>query len=135
MSCSQLILPVQYMHKQVVYTCAFEDPVGCVYRLHVSPAHTDSQASQKYIMHCTCSYMIVCLGKHLQTCTMYMCNCIMVTVTCTQVVLHVCLGKHLYNYRSLALLGACAYNSTGRKYAPISEMRLITHVIIMTFLE
>ena len=29
-------------------------------------------------------------------------------------------------YRSRALLGACAYNSTGRKYAPISEMRLIT---------
>ena len=27
------------------------------------------------------------------------------------------------------------YNSTGRKYAPISEMRLITNIIIMTFLE
>ena len=38
-------------------------------------------------------------------------------------------------YRSRALLGACAYNSTGRKYAPISEMRLITNIIIMTFLE
>ena len=37
-----------------------------------------------------------------------------------------------YIYRSHALLGACACNSTGRKYAPISEMRLIT---IMTFLE
>ena len=34
------------------------------------------------------------------------------------------LGVHRV-YRSRALLGACAYNSTGRKYAPISEMRLI----------
>ena len=41
----------------------------------------------------------------------------------------------LVTYRSRALLGACAYNSTGRKYAPISEMRLITHIIIKTFLE
>ena len=32
-------------------------------------------------------------------------------------------------YRSRALLGACAYNSTGRKYAPISKMRLITNDI------
>ena len=32
-------------------------------------------------------------------------------------------------YRSRALLGACAYNSTGRKYAPISEMRLIANDI------
>ena len=38
----------------------------------------------------------------------------------------------LTTYRSRTLLGACTYNSTGRKYAPISEMRLIT---IMTFLE
>ena len=36
---------------------------------------------------------------------------------------------------SRALLGACAYNSTGRKYAPISEMRLIMNILIMTFLE
>ena len=28
-------------------------------------------------------------------------------------------------YHSRALLGACAYNSTGRKYVPISEMHLI----------
>ena len=40
--------------------------------------------------------------------------------------------RHL-QYRSCALLGACAYNSTGRKYAPITEMRLITHKIITTF--
>ena len=39
------------------------------------------------------------------------------------------------SYRSRALLGACTCNSTGRKYAPISEMCLITHIIIMTFLE
>ena len=32
-------------------------------------------------------------------------------------------------YRSRALLGTCTYNSTGRKYAPISEMRLITNDI------
>ena len=32
-------------------------------------------------------------------------------------------------YRSRVLLGACAYNSTGRKYAPISEMRLIMNDI------
>ena len=30
-------------------------------------------------------------------------------------------------YRSCALLGTCAYNSTGRKYAPMSEMRLINY--------
>ena len=34
-------------------------------------------------------------------------------------------------YRSRAVFGACAYNSTGRKYAPISEMRLITNTIII----
>ena len=34
-----------------------------------------------------------------------------------------------YTYRSRALLGACSYNSTGRKYVPISEMRLITNDI------
>ena len=30
-------------------------------------------------------------------------------------------------YRSRALLGPCAYNFTGRKYAPISEMHLVTN--------
>ena len=40
-------------------------------------------------------------------------------------------------YRIVARYKAHApiYNSTGRKYAPISEMRLITNIIIMTFLE
>ena len=36
----------------------------------------------------------------------------------------ICMG-----YCSHALLGTCAYNSTGRKYTPISEMRLITNDI------
>ena len=46
-----------------------------------------------------------------------------------------CVLGSLYEYRSGTLLGACAYNSTGRKYAPISEVRLILNIIIMTFLE
>ena len=45
---------------------------------------------------------------------------------------HIISENRQFNYRSRALLGACAYNSTGRKYAPISEMRLIMN---MTFLE
>ena len=51
-----------------------------------------------------------------------------------QYLLCVCAGSmvamlsHMHSYRSRALLGACAYNSTGRRYAPISEMRLITNI-------
>ena len=36
-------------------------------------------------------------------------------------------GSSRHTVVTCYVLGACAYNSTGRKYAPISEMRLITN--------
>ena len=92
------------------------------------------------------------MGELISECTVLVCNkswelgaCrtaeyriqleILVGIKFGACMLLICLGYSLIQYRSRVLLGACAYNSTGRKYGPISEMRLITNILIMTFLE
>ena len=42
--------------------------------------------------------------------------------------------QRIIDYRSRALLSGCAYNPTGRKWAPINEVRLITKFLMVRFI-